>query len=210
MLWSPKARCVLCPQFAGAGGESSCFPLIRAERQEAAGTSATNLVREAGRGVQLSVRLVPWLVQHHDSGQKGKAPCQQGTLHTLGQILHGALPSKTQVFGCKSRAAPGAQGWRRLTLSYSWMLLVRGGWVLCAPFPLPAKNLPLPQNPTEPWMLPSQGWETAKSSSVPALPGPGRVRSASGFHDGETGFYQPAQTLAAFGHRRGKSCENGN
>lgn len=53
-----------------------------------------------------------------------------------------------------------------------------------------------------------------KNSFVSSPPGPSggigtkSVRPASGFHCGETQFYQPVQNLATSGHRRGKSCEN--
>lgn len=53
------------------------------------------------------------------------------------QILHGSLPGESRVPGCKSGAAPGAQGRRESMLSYSWMLPAQGGRV---PFPRHAKG----------------------------------------------------------------------
>lgn len=107
--------------------------------------------------------------------------------------------------------------------SYSWMLLLQGGWshALCMPKGLACreraavewvKNESLPQHHRATGTPKPRLGDSKNHSSVsaPHRPsgGSSAFRLARGFHYGETRFYQPVQNLATSGLGRGKSCEN--
>lgn len=132
------------PQLSRGSREASCFPLLRGERVGGCWHHVPRLRQgqgsRAGRGCPgalssgagtTAARLtgltrLPWLCM------KGSASA--GNLHTLGQVLHGSLPSQSQAPGCRSSPAPRAPGCRESTLSFSWV-----------PSPLHAKGTALQQ-----------------------------------------------------------------
>lgn len=142
------------PQLMRGSREPSCFPLRRGEWMGGCWHHIHKLRQGPGSHAErgwkgghssevgtMGARLtglmgLPWL------WMKRKSSVSVGTLHTLGQVLHGSLPSQSQVPGCKSSPVPRAPGCREPTPSYSWVLLRQGGWV---PFPLHAKGTGLQQ-----------------------------------------------------------------
>lgn len=139
LCFGPPKLAVCSAHFTVTGGESSCSPLIRAEQTGGCWHHSRKLGQRRswkgdaalGQIGTMAVRLVQ-LIRLLRLWTERKSSMSAGNFARSGPNSPWCTPQQDPS------AAPGAQKWRRLTLSYSWMLLVRGGWVL-----FPVRAIPI-------------------------------------------------------------------